>query len=183
MDETWLEGVSELLRILEARDDVEMLEVVTSEMQIRVSRADVSSWPILATAPSSPAIRRAPRSDAPGDRLSHDQESRAIESQDRGSSEVQVLPPRMAVEPEELEGCVLVRSPMIGTFYRAPEPGAAPFAVEGESVAPEATLALVESMKVFVAVRAGVPGVVESIFVENAGLVQYDQPVFRIRVS
>jgi acetyl-CoA carboxylase biotin carboxyl carrier protein len=79
------------------------------------------------------------------------------------------------------EGTVAVVAPMIGRFYAKPEPGAQPFVSVGTEVTPDSTVALVEVMKVFTAVRAGVRGVVSEICVQDEQLVEYGQVLFRIR--
>ncbi len=70
---------------------------------------------------------------------------------------------------------------MVGTFYRAPAPDAPPFVEVGASVEADTTLGLVEAMKVFTSVLAGVRGVVVQILVDNAQFVEYEQPLFLIR--
>jgi acetyl-CoA carboxylase biotin carboxyl carrier protein len=70
---------------------------------------------------------------------------------------------------------------MLGTFYCAPEPGAAPFVRVGDDVAEGATIGLLEAMKMFTAVPAGVDGTIESIVVSDGDLVEYDQPIALIR--
>ena len=94
--------------------------------------------------------------------------------------------PRSAATAEQKtsprdNGTVAVVAPMIGRFYAKPEPGAAPFVSVGTEVNPDSTVALVEVMKVFTAVRAGVQGVVTEICVQDEQLVEYGQILFRIR--
>ena len=86
-----------------------------------------------------------------------------------------------AQAPAAQDGTVAVVAPMIGRFYAKPEPGAAPFVSVGAEVNPDSTVALVEVMKVFTAVRAGVHGVVTEICVQDEQLVEYGQVLFRIR--
>lgn len=81
------------------------------------------------------------------------------------------------------EGCVAVPAPMIGVFYRRPEPGAPPFVEVGTSVGAGVTLALVEVMKLFNAVTSPTDGVVESILVDDGELVEYGQPLFAVRAA
>ena len=81
------------------------------------------------------------------------------------------------------EGSVIVRSPMVGTFYRAPEPGAEPFVSVGSRVKPDTIVCIIEVMKLMNSVAAGVHGVVERVLVENAHMVEYGQPLIAIRVN
>lgn len=78
------------------------------------------------------------------------------------------------------DGGVLVRAPYLGTFYRAPKPGAPPYVEIGQSVTPEQEICLVEVMKLFTAVRAGVAGKVHAVLANDAELVEGDQPLFII---
>lgn len=70
-----------------------------------------------------------------------------------------------------------VKSPMVGTVYLCPEPGAAPFVSVGQAVKPGDTLLIVEAMKVMNPITAAKGGTVEAILVENAQPVEYDQPL------
>ncbi len=77
-------------------------------------------------------------------------------------------------------GLVPVEAPMIGVFYRAPEPGAAPFVEVGEAVAAGQTLCLLEAMKLFNELKAETPGVVREIHVENGQPVEFGQLLFEL---
>ena len=77
----------------------------------------------------------------------------------------------------------VIRSPMVGTFYRASEPGAKPFVEEGARVAPDTVVCIIEVMKLMNSVSAGVHGVVERVLVENAHMVEFGQPLIAIRVD
>jgi oxaloacetate decarboxylase (Na+ extruding) subunit alpha len=75
---------------------------------------------------------------------------------------------------------VRVESPMVGTFYRAPAPGAAPFVEEGDAVAPGQTLCILEAMKLMNEVKAEIEAVVRGIHVGNAEAVEYGQLLFEL---
>ena len=77
-------------------------------------------------------------------------------------------------------GLVPVQSPMIGVFYRSPEPGAAPFVDVGEGVAAGQTLCLLEAMKLFNELKADAPGIVRAIHVENGEPVEFGQLLFEL---
>jgi acetyl-CoA carboxylase biotin carboxyl carrier protein len=74
----------------------------------------------------------------------------------------------------------IVRSPMVGTFYRAPSPDAKPFVEVGQRVQADQTLCIIEAMKMLNQIEAEVAGVVSEILVENGQPVEYDQPLFVI---
>jgi oxaloacetate decarboxylase alpha subunit len=77
-------------------------------------------------------------------------------------------------------GLVRIEAPMVGTFYRAPEPGAAPFVEEGQPVGPGQTLCILEAMKLMNEVKADVEAIVRTIHVENAQPVEYGQLLFEL---
>jgi acetyl-CoA carboxylase biotin carboxyl carrier protein len=81
--------------------------------------------------------------------------------------------------PSEVEGHV-VKSPMVGTFYRSSSPEAAPFIELGQAVKPGDTLCIIEAMKLLNEVEAEVGGTVKQILVENGQPVEYGQPLFII---
>jgi oxaloacetate decarboxylase (Na+ extruding) subunit alpha len=86
--------------------------------------------------------------------------------------------PAIAAPPSN--GFVRVEAPMVGTFYRAPEPNAPPFVEEGSPVAPGQTLCILEAMKLMNEVTADVEGIVRAIHVENAQPVEFGQLLFEL---
>jgi len=90
-------------------------------------------------------------------------------------------PGAQQAEPEavEAEGH-LVRSPMVGTFYRAPSPGSGPFIEEGQSVKAGDTLCIIEAMKMLNQIEADRDGTVKKVLVDNGQPVEFDQPLFVI---
>jgi len=78
-------------------------------------------------------------------------------------------------------GEVDIKSPMIGTFYRAPSPEAGNYIEVGASVTPETVVCIIEAMKVMNEIKAEVKGVVTQVLVENAKPVEFGQPLFKVR--
>lgn len=83
--------------------------------------------------------------------------------------------PRHEARASWPEHWVVVRSPMVGTFYRAPSPGAPPFVQVGQPVQPDATVCIIEVMKLMNSIVAGAHGVVREILVGDAQAVEYGQ--------
>ncbi|MFM8331889.1 MAG: acetyl-CoA carboxylase biotin carboxyl carrier protein [Candidatus Methylumidiphilus sp.] len=81
--------------------------------------------------------------------------------------------------PEEPSGHI-VRSPMVGTFYRSPTPGAKSFVELGSRVNAGDTLCIIEAMKILNQIEADKSGAISKILVENAQPVEYNQPLFVI---
>ncbi|HET9471573.1 MAG TPA: acetyl-CoA carboxylase biotin carboxyl carrier protein, partial [Usitatibacter sp.] len=88
-------------------------------------------------------------------------------------------PATPAAAPEEPTGHTL-KSPMVGTFYRAPSPGAPSFVEVGQSVTKGQTLCIIEAMKLLNEIESDVAGTVKAILVENGQPVEYGQPLFLI---
>jgi oxaloacetate decarboxylase alpha subunit len=79
-----------------------------------------------------------------------------------------------------VNGAVRIESPMVGTFYRAPQPGAPPFVEVGDAVGPGQTLCILEAMKLMNEVKAEIEGIVRAIHVENAQPVEFGQLLFEL---
>lgn len=78
------------------------------------------------------------------------------------------------------DGLGAVRAPNLGTFYRAPKPGAPPYVEVGQRVEADTEVCLIEVMKLFTTLKAGVAGTVREILVSDGEMVEFDQPLFLI---
>ncbi len=164
MSDDWLELVTELLEAASERGDVDYLEVVKGDLQIRFGRGEATLREVGTLQTTQPTTAR-------------------VVAPAVASSPASAPTSSVPIAVGEREGTILVRSPMVGTFYRAPAPGEPPFVEIGSAVDSETTLGLVEAMKIFTAVRADVDGVVEEIFHQNSDFVEFEEPVFRIRLK
>lgn len=88
--------------------------------------------------------------------------------------------PSTPAAPAVPDGMLIVRAPNLGTFYTSPKPGAPPFVEIGQRVEADTEICVIEVMKLFTSVRAGVAGIVRQSFVKDADLVEFDQPLFLI---
>jgi acetyl-CoA carboxylase biotin carboxyl carrier protein len=140
--------VQELADILENAGLVE-LEYETEEVSIRLSRASSVAAPVMTAAPvAAPAAAPAAPAASPA-------------------------PSDAPVDAANHPGAVT--SPMVGTAYLAPEPGASDFVKEGDSVKEGQTLLIIEAMKVMNPITAPKAGVVKSIIISNAQPVEYGE--------
>jgi len=96
---------------------------------------------------------------------------------------VDAAPPTRVVSKaaEDVAGLVQITAPVLGVFYAAPEPGAPPYVEVGTQVSEDSTVGLIEVMKMFNGVQAGVRGEVVRILVGNEDFVEHGQPLFDIR--
>lgn len=90
----------------------------------------------------------------------------------QNAAPVQALPASTEVE---------IKSPMIGTFYRAPSPEAGHYAEIGTEVTPDSVICIIEAMKVMNEIKAEAKGIITQCLVENAKPVEFGQPLFKIR--
>ncbi|MBB6342224.1 acetyl-CoA carboxylase biotin carboxyl carrier protein [Pseudomonas fluvialis] len=147
--------VKKLIELLE-ESGIDELEIREGEESVRISRHSKQAFvqqPMYAAAPAPVAAPAAP---AP-----------VVAAADA------------APAAAKLNGSV-VRSPMVGTFYRAASPTSANFAEVGQSVKKGDILCIVEAMKMMNHIEAESSGVIESILVDNGQPVEYDQPLFTI---
>ena len=89
----------------------------------------------------------------------------------RAPAEIPAPPPPQLID---------IKSPMVGTLYSAPEPGAEPYAKVGSRVAPGQVVCIIEAMKIMNEIESEVQGVVREVCVENAQPVEFGQPLYRV---
>src|SRR5262249_54172541 len=92
-------------------------------------------------------------------------------------------PPNGTAPPVSDAGLVTIESPMVGTFYSAPNPDAPPFVTAGTPVSPDTTVCLIEAMKVYNDIKAELTGVIERVLVGNGDAVEFGQKLFLVRPS
>ncbi len=90
--------------------------------------------------------------------------------------------PQAAGEAEE-EGISVIKSPMVGTFYRSPSPDSPPFTDVGEKVGAESIVCIIEAMKVMNEIQAELSGKITEVLVENGEAVEYGQPLFKVKTA
>lgn len=141
---------------LVAESDISELEVTEGDGKVRIVKSAPAApqQMVYATAPAAMPMA-APAAAAP------------------------VAAPAAESAPAVPEGHV-VTAPMVGTFYRAPNPGAAPFVEVGQSVQEGDALCIIEAMKLLNEIEADKAGVIKEILVENGAPVEYGQPLFVI---
>jgi acetyl-CoA carboxylase biotin carboxyl carrier protein len=162
--------VKNIIQIINEAEHLDEIELVFAGFRLHVRRgggSEPSPAPYVATPAAAPAAQIAARpAAAPAAApLLHD----AHDAHDaHGAS---VASAARALAP----GQVAVRSPMLGTFYHAPSPGEKPFVEVGQRVTAHDNVGVVEVMKLFNTIRAGVDGTVVGIEAGNASLVEFNQ--------
>jgi acetyl-CoA carboxylase biotin carboxyl carrier protein len=163
----WTEKqILDTLKLIEASDyDEVKLEVGDFKLHVR-KRGAPAAEAVTPTLPAAQPVRAAP---APQPAVAPSP-SPAPPPSSASSAPAEALPP----------GCVAIRAPMVGTFYRAPAPHAPPFVEAGAQVAAGDTVCLIEVMKLFNTIKAGVAGRVVKILAQNAATVKKDEVLFWI---
>ncbi|MGB9604013.1 MAG: acetyl-CoA carboxylase biotin carboxyl carrier protein [Verrucomicrobiia bacterium] len=100
-------------------------------------------------------------------------------AQIQSTSPVQQQLPTSQPEAQEVE--IEIKSPMIGTFYRAPSPESAPYVEVGSEVNPDTIVCIIEAMKVMNEIKAEVRGRITKVLVENGKPVEFGQPLFKVK--
>ncbi len=162
-----IEEIKELLEIFNESGIGEM-ELQRGENRLRLKRAGMSqeivvppAQPVVVTAaPPAPMIQASPAAETP---------------------HAAAAATATAKAPEIDSGHVLVKSPIVGTYYEAPAPGAASFVKVGDAVEPGQVLCIIESMKLMNEIESEVAGIVASKLVENGRPVEYGEALFAIR--
>jgi len=85
-----------------------------------------------------------------------------------------------AAPVEDTANTIVIKSPMVGTFYRAPSPDSPPFINTGDMVDPGKTVCIIEAMKIMNEIKSEINGKVKEILVENAQAVEFNQPIMVI---
>ncbi len=80
-------------------------------------------------------------------------------------------------------GVQVIKSPMVGTFYRSPNPESKPFTEEGAAVQPDSVICIIEAMKLMNEIHAEVKGTIVAVLAENGKPVEYGQPLFKVKVG
>jgi len=149
--------IAKLIEIV-SKSDVSEINLKQGEEELKITREKVGVQAVqtvltapaapVAVAPAAPVTAPAPAAPAP------------------------------AAAPAAPDAAKLMKSPMVGTFYRSASPTAAPFVEEGASVKEGDTLCIIEAMKMMNQIQADRAGVIKKILVENGSAVEFDQPLF-----
>ena len=152
-----IEEIKEFIRLV-TESGVDELEVQRGDSRVRIRR-------------SPPPAPQTVVAELPAQRSSNNTPAAAASS-----------PPAVQEAEADLDNSlIIVKSPIVGTFYESPSPGAPPFVQIGDTVQPGQVLCIIESMKLMNEIEAEVSGVVTKRFVEIAQPVEYGEALFAIR--
>jgi len=149
--------------------DISEFELERGDVKVRIKRGGDQSTPIIAHTVPMP-VAPVPMVPVPAAPAAH---TSSVPAPAAPAS-----PPAAAAEEEELHQ---VKSPIVGTFYEAPAPGAAPFVKPGDQVAAGQVLCIIEAMKLMNEIESDASGEVVKVLVNNGQPVEYGQAFFAIR--
>lgn len=174
-----IEQVLQVINDLKEIPDVE-LHLDIGDMKLSVWKGNiVSRSPLCSSKESTVAFPKQP------EQLASPVATAPVKTEAPVAAEAPVEEVPAAAQGSEAipEGLVAIKAPFTGLFYRKPSPPEPPFVEVGSEVKEDTTICLVEVMKCFTSIAAGVKGRVEKILVENANLVEIGQVMFLIRPS
>lgn len=161
--------VHEILKVIDETENLDEVEVILGELRIYVRRkaGDVAAdcrW-IDPLKRKEPAERRVPAAAAPLPAPDRD-----VQSAPQGSGDIPA-------------GMHAIKAPMLGTFYQSPSPGEPPFVQVGQRVKADDTVGVIEVMKLFNSISAGVDGVIAEVLVSDATLVEFGQVILLVKAD
>ncbi len=148
------DDIREILRLIDD-SDLRELRIETNGLSLYLLRGDEGAIASPLSRPGPP-VERAPATEQPP----------------------AAIPPPPSTGGDNL---VTISAPMIGTFYRAPEPGAPPFVDVGTRVEPDTVVCIIEVMKMMNTIPAGMSGTIVEVCADNAQPVEYGEPLFKVR--
>jgi acetyl-CoA carboxylase biotin carboxyl carrier protein len=161
--------VSDIRELIRLVDETSVTEVVVEAGDVKVAIRKAEARTAVMTdavasqgrelPPSAPVVAAAPAAVAPA------------------------TPAEEAPDAAAEVGMAYIRSPMVGTFYRASSPGAAAYVEPGMQVTERTVVCIVEAMKLMNEIEADVRGEIVDVLVENGHLVEYGQPLFSVRLA
>ena len=144
-------------RLVELMNDHDLAEIDLRDAEVRI-RIRKHHEPMITQVMAAPAMSAAPLAPAPQ----------------------AAAPSGPAAAAASEEHLVAIKSIMVGTFFAAPSPDAPPFVKVGDSVGVDTTVCIIEAMKVFNEIPAGVTGKIVAVLVESGDPVEYGQPLFKV---
>lgn len=162
--------IEAIIEIVKSAEDIEHFSLVYEGMEIRISRRSERD----ASAAQQEEIRISQGAAVPAGAVAE-----AIEAKPAiaAANTAQTNP---AEKPAARENAIVVKAPMVGTFYRSPAPGEQPFVEVGQEITPDTVLCIIEVMKLMNSISAGAAGTVTEILVGNAEPVEFGQALIVI---
>jgi acetyl-CoA carboxylase biotin carboxyl carrier protein len=172
------EDVREILRLID-ESPLEELRIETEDFALYVRRgsgnadSETPQRPRGVSEPAPPRPGAVAENPAPVAQPEAEQAAQGRPSTDQ--------PTKEGATEADADGAVTIASPMLGTFYRAQEPGAKPLVEVGADVEADTIVCIIEVMKMMNSIPAGVTGTIVAVCAENAEVVEHGEPLFRVQ--
>ncbi len=164
--------IRELIEFLVDKDIAEF-ELERGDVKLRVKRGGVA----IAAAPAPVIALTAPSAAPVGASTHHSAPVASAPAPEPATS----TPAAASAEADETAGAHMIKSPIVGTFYESPSPGAPPFVKPGDTVSVGQVLCIVEAMKLMNEIESDYSGTVVKCFVQNGQPVEYGQALFAVK--
>lgn len=165
-------NIEEMTKLIKAVADNKLtsFEIKDGEFKLSIKCEKEAPQIVMAQAPAVPVAAAVPAAAS----------SAFVPAAPAAAAPAAAPAPAAASEASE-EGGKVITSPLVGTFYSASSPDAEPFVKEGDTVKKGQVLGIIEAMKLMNEIESEYDGVVEAVLVGNEEVVEYGQPLFRIR--
>ena len=165
-------NIEEMTKLIKAVADNKLtsFEIKDGEFKLSIKCEKEAPQIVMAQAPAVPVAAAVPAAAS----------SAFVPAAPAAAAPAAAPAPAAALEASE-EGGKVITSPLVGTFYSASSPEAEPFVKEGDTMKKGQVLGIIEAMKLMNEIESEFDGVVEAVLVSNEEVVEYGQPLFRIR--
>ncbi len=162
-----LKEIIRIIKVFEESGNVGELELKYKDFEFRLRKTGEGNVVPVQAVPASVPVAAAPQVPTPPQPATPPQAETKEEKQEETSS----------------ENLYTLRSPMVGTFYRRPDPDSPPYVEVGTHINAGDVVCIIEAMKLFNEVKSEVSGTIKKILVEDQGPVDFDQPLFLIELD
>lgn len=163
-----------IINWMNLNEDIRELSLKSGDLELHISRNEQARFGAALAAPAISVQSAGSAAQAP---VVKAEQAPAAESSVKQATPEQGASYTLAADE------IVIKSPMVGTFYASPKPGAPTFVKEGDVVTSETVLCIVEVMKLMNNLEAGVDGVVHKILVKNEAPVAYNEPLIVIKLK
>lgn len=182
-----IKGEKEMLKIQEIREIIRLIDQssisefkyehddsrITIKKELKAAPQQVVNQEVVQQQPQQQAVAQPAQHQAPAEQPK--QETTPLKEVPKQQATTEVV--------EDDDNIVEIVSPMVGTFYRKPSPESDPYVEVGDQIEEDTIVCIVEAMKLFNEIEAEVKGEIVEVLVEDATLVEYGQPLFKVKTN
>lgn len=170
------EAIEKLIKLI---NDSELKELELEEAGLRIRMSKNDSSKVIYTEDTRVLSKPIMVDKCDGEVVNH---SKVDSTLAMNTKNEEIITEEIDSEESSLEGCFIVKSPMVGTFYSSPTENGDPYVKVGDSVSNESIICIIEAMKLMNEIECEVEGTVAKIFVNNGDVVEFGQPMMAIKL-